>query len=147
MTGTPPGGDLAAGVLARVGELLSGLSAADVAALAQGRARLVVVPVAPTGDAADRPAAPTPATPPPAAPVQPTPSGVDLDAASATLDTMAHRRDGTAYLTPWSIRDLRALAARLGLRGVGGLRKAELVERLVDRTIGFRVASAAVRAR
>lgn len=147
MTGTPPDGDLAAGVLARVGELLSGLSAADVAALAQGRARLVVVPVAPAGDPADRPATPTPATPPPDAPVRPTPSGVDLDAASATLDTMAHRRDGAAYLTPWSTRDLRALAARLELRGVGGLRKAELVERLVDRTIGFRVASAAVRAR
>ncbi|MEU1751129.1 hypothetical protein ABZ436_00490 [Micromonospora matsumotoense] len=146
MTGTPPGGDLAAGVLARVGELLSGLSAADVAALAQGRARLVVVPVTPAGEPADRPANPLPATLPDAS-VRPTPSGVDLEAASATLDTMAHRRDGADYLTPWSTRDLRALAARLGLRGVGGLRKAELVERLVDRTIGFRVASAAVRAR
>ncbi|WP_328339708.1 Rho termination factor N-terminal domain-containing protein [Micromonospora sp. NBC_00421] len=151
MTGTPPDRDLAAGVLARVGELLSGLSAADVAALAQGRARLVVVPVAPAGDPAVQPAGRTPATSLPAtlpaAPVQSKPSGVDLDAASATLDTMVHRRDGTAYLTPWSIRDLRALAARLGLRGVAGLRKAELVERLVDRTIGFRAASAAVRAR
>ncbi|MBW4705078.1 Rho termination factor N-terminal domain-containing protein [Micromonospora sp. RL09-050-HVF-A] len=152
MTGTPPGGDLAAGVLARVGELLAGLSAADVAALAQGRARLAVVPVTPAGDLvapvdgpSDRPAAPTPLSP--TAPVRPAPSGVDLDAASAALDAMARRGDGTAYLTPWAIRDLRALAVHLGLRGVGGLRKAELVERLVERTIGFRVASAAVRAR
>ncbi|MEU7614593.1 Rho termination factor N-terminal domain-containing protein [Micromonospora rifamycinica] len=144
MTGTP-GGNLAAGVLARVGELVAGLSAAEVAALAQGRMRLAVVPVTPAGDPTARPVGPTPV--PPTAPVPPTPSGVDLDAAAATLDTMAQRRDGTAYLTPWPLRDLRALAARLGLRGVAGLRKAELVERLVDRTIGFRAASAAVRAR
>ncbi|WP_329007516.1 Rho termination factor N-terminal domain-containing protein [Micromonospora rifamycinica] len=164
MTGTP-GGNLAAGVLARVGELVAGLSAAEVAALAQGRMRLAVVPVAPAGDppgptpvpptgpvpptASLSPATPVPPTASlsPATPVPPTPSGVDLTVAAATLDAMAQRRDGTAYLTPWPLRDLRALAARLGLRGVGGLRKAELVERLVDRTIGFRAASAAVRAR
>ncbi|MFY1684924.1 hypothetical protein ACN265_25730 [Micromonospora sp. WMMD730] len=137
MSGPESTGDVAVGVLARVDELLAGLSAADAAALAQGRARLVVAPVTPPRNGADRPAAPTPSAP----------SGVDLAAASATLDAFAHRRDGTEYLTPWAVRDLRALAARLGLRGVTGLRKAELVERLVDRTIGFRVASAAVRAR
>ncbi|MEH0818567.1 MULTISPECIES: Rho termination factor N-terminal domain-containing protein [unclassified Micromonospora] len=58
---------------------------------------------------------------------------------------MTSRADGTAYLTPWPARDLRALAARLGLRGVAGLRKAELVDRLVDRTVGFRLDSAAIR--
>ncbi|WP_422753174.1 hypothetical protein [Micromonospora sp. WMMD708] len=136
MSGPESTGDVAVGVLARVGELLAGLSAADAAALAQGRARLVVAPVPPPRSGTDRPAAATLA-----------PSGVDLAAASATLDAFVHRRDGTEYLTPWAMRDLRALAARLGLRGVTGLRKAELVERLVDRTIGFRVASAAVRAR
>ncbi|WFE64189.1 Rho termination factor N-terminal domain-containing protein [Micromonospora sp. WMMD714] len=146
MTGTP-GGNLAAGVLARVGELLAGLSAAEVAALAQGRMRLAVVPVAPAGEPAGPTPVPLTASLSPAAPVPPTPSGVDLTVAAATLDAMAQRRDGTAYLTPWPLRDLRALAARLGLRGVGGLRKAELVERLVDRTVGFRAASAAVRAR
>ncbi|MFI9639398.1 Rho termination factor N-terminal domain-containing protein [Micromonospora sp. NPDC051925] len=152
MTGAPPTEDLAAGVLARVGELLTGLSAADVAALAQGRARLAVIPVESPDDAPDATMRAVPPEPPRAAPVRvaptrPTPSGVELDAASATLGTLTHRRDGTAYLTSWSIRDLRALAARLGLRGVAGLRKAELVERLVDRTIGFRLASTAVRAR
>ncbi|GIJ29748.1 hypothetical protein Vqi01_49100 [Micromonospora qiuiae] len=35
----------------------------------------------------------------------------------------------------------------LGLRGVGGLRKAKLVERIVDRTIGYRLASTALRER
>ncbi|WKU04372.1 Rho termination factor N-terminal domain-containing protein [Micromonospora sp. HUAS LYJ1] len=137
MSGPESTGDVAVGVLARVGELLAGLSAADVAALADGRARLVVAPVTPPRDVPDRPVGPTTSAP----------SGVDLAAASATLDTFVHRRDGTAYLTPWAMRDLRALAAGLGLRGVAGLRKAELVERLVDRTIGFRAASAAVRAR
>ncbi|QDY06727.1 hypothetical protein FJK98_05690 [Micromonospora sp. HM134] len=137
MSGPESAGDVAVVVLARVGELLAGLSAADALALAQGRARLVVAPVAPLRDGPDRPVGAGPSAP----------SGVDLAAASATLDAFVHRRDGTEYLTPWAMRDLRALAARLGLRGVAGLRKAELVERLVDRTIGFRAASAAVRAR
>ncbi|OWV13736.1 hypothetical protein B5D80_01010 [Micromonospora wenchangensis] len=137
MNGPEPAGDVAVGVLARVGELLAGLSAADAVALAQGRARLVVAPVTPSPEVPDRPVGAGPSAP----------SGVDLAAASATLDAFAHRRDGMEYLTPWAMRDLRALAVRLGLRGVTGLRKAELVERLVDRTIGFRVASAAVRAR
>ncbi|MBM0238546.1 Rho termination factor N-terminal domain-containing protein [Micromonospora sp. ATA32] len=58
---------------------------------------------------------------------------------------MAARDDGTAYLSSWAVKDLRALATRLELRGVAGLRKAELVERIVDRTIGFRLNSTAIR--
>lgn len=54
---------------------------------------------------------------------------------------MSRRDDGTAYLAGWTARDLRALAASRGLRGVAGLRKAELVDRIVDRTIGYRLAS------
>ncbi|MEU5942394.1 hypothetical protein ABZ807_25160 [Micromonospora sp. NPDC047548] len=123
-------GTLAASVLTRVAELLADLPAADVAALAEGRARLAVLPVAPPVTAAGPPA------PHPAA---------DLDGAVTALAAMTSRADGTAYLTPWPAKDLRALAARLGLRGVAGLRKAELVDRLVDRTVGFRLNSAAVR--
>ncbi|MGC5055071.1 Rho termination factor N-terminal domain-containing protein [Micromonospora sp. DT48] len=63
------------------------------------------------------------------------------------LATMASRAEGTAYLSPWPLRDLRELAAELGLRGVGALRKAELVERLVEHTIGYRLTSTALRRR
>ncbi|MEV2240778.1 Rho termination factor N-terminal domain-containing protein [Micromonospora sp. NPDC049891] len=63
------------------------------------------------------------------------------------LATMTSRADGTAYLSPWPLRDLRELAAELGLRGVGGLRKADLVERLVEHTIGYRLTSTALRRR
>ncbi|MEU4781801.1 Rho termination factor N-terminal domain-containing protein, partial [Micromonospora sp. NPDC023633] len=67
--------------------------------------------------------------------------------ARVALGTMSRRDDGTAYLSGWTARDLRVLAASLELRGVAGLRKADLVDRIVDRTIGFRLASAAIRRR
>ncbi|MEU7999334.1 hypothetical protein AB0B83_29000 [Micromonospora sp. NPDC049060] len=159
--------------------LLRGLPAADLAALAEGRARLAVVPVdpappAPTTPAgqpaaarADRPSpaghpaaesadGTTPAGPPAAestdrggAPARPSArraaSAPDPVAARAALASMSRRDDGTAYLSGWTARDLRVLAASLELRGVAGLRKADLVARIVDRTIGFRLASAAIR--
>ncbi|MEV4479039.1 Rho termination factor N-terminal domain-containing protein [Micromonospora coxensis] len=131
---------VAAALLIRLAELVDGLPAAEVAALAEGRARLAVVPVAAT-----------PAGPPavvagrPPAPRRPAGPGVDPDRAVAALAALTTRHDGTAYLAGWSGRDLRALAARLGLRGVAGLRKAELVERIVEATVGYRVNSTAIR--
>ncbi|MFD2764352.1 hypothetical protein [Micromonospora eburnea] len=124
-------------VLARVAEFLTGLSAADVAALAEGRARLALLPASrATGGE-------SPAT----RAASPTPSGVDVERAHAALTAMSRRDDATAYLASWTTRALRALAARAGLRGVAGLRKAELVERIVDRTVGFRLDSTAIRQR
>ncbi|SBT55018.1 Rho termination factor N-terminal domain-containing protein [Micromonospora narathiwatensis] len=131
-------------VLARVAEFLAGLSATDVAALAEGRARLALLPTS------DSPVT-TGGTPTAAAPVPRTgssaPQAMDVERAHAALAAMSRRDDGTAYLKSWTTRDLRALAARAGLRGVAGLRKAELVERIVDRTIGFRLDSTAIRQR
>ncbi|MFG2056791.1 Rho termination factor N-terminal domain-containing protein [Micromonospora sp. NPDC048930] len=121
-------------VLAVVAEFLAGLSAAEVAALAEGSARLAVVPATGTVPAG-RPGAATP------------PSTVDVEQAHAALVAMARRDEGTAYLASWTARELRALAARAGLRGVAGLRKAELIDRIVDRTIGFRLDSTAIRRR
>lgn len=72
-------------------------------------------------------------------------SAPDPVAARAALAAMSRRDDGTAYLSGWTARDLRVLATSLELRGVAGLRKADLVARIVDRTIGFRLASAAIR--
>ncbi|MBQ1074875.1 hypothetical protein KBX06_17125 [Micromonospora sp. C31] len=161
--------------------LLRELPAADLAALAEGRARLAVVPVdaTPPAPPTDRPATGRPRKTP-AATARPTGAPADLTAATArptgapggrgvgasrpaaqagrraapapdpavaraALATMSRRDDGTAYLSGWTSRDLRVLAASLELRGVAGLRKADLVDRIVDRTIGFRLASAAVR--
>lgn len=162
-------------VLARVAEFLAGLSAADLAALAEGRARLAVVPAAGVAAPADGPgvlpataaAMPAGRTGPPgratasrgtgsASPgtrsagrsdAGAARSGGDAERAHAALAAMTRREEGTAYLSSWTTRELRALAARAGLRGVAGLRKMELVERIVDRTIGFRLDSTAIRRR
>lgn len=161
-----------------VAALLRALPAADLAALAEGRARLAVVPVDATPPAtpadllapAGNPATDgtTPAT---ALPDRTTPATASADRISragrpgttaaaparraapapepaearAALAAMARRDDGTAYLSGWTARDLRVLAASLELRGVAGLRKADLVGRIVDRTIGYRLDSAAIR--
>lgn len=144
--------------LARVAEFLTGLSTADLTELAAGRARLALLP---TGEAARlATAGPTDAlsadtsTAGPASPAAPgaaswpvAASAVDTERAHAALAAMSRRDDGTEYLSSWTARDLRALAARAGLRGVTGLRKMELVERIVDRTIGFRLDSTAIRRR
>ncbi|MEV4663273.1 hypothetical protein AB0J85_15150 [Micromonospora echinofusca] len=185
-----------------VAALLRALPAADLAALAEGRARLAVVPVdatppaapagllAPAGNPATDgttpatalpdPATPATALPDPATPATALPDrGAPATASSdritragrpgttaaaparlparraapapepaearAALAAMARRDDGTAYLSGWTARDLRVLAASLELRGVAGLRKADLVGRIVDRTIGYRLDSAAIR--
>ncbi|MEU7930779.1 hypothetical protein [Micromonospora echinofusca] len=156
-----------------VAALLRALPAADLAALAEGRARLAVVPVDATPPAAPadlfapagNPATDgtTPAT---TLPDRVTPATASSDRitragrpgttaarraapapaeARAALAAMARRDDGTAYLSGWTARDLRVLAASLELRGVAGLRKADLVGRIVDRTIGYRLDSAAIR--
>ncbi|MEU5720776.1 Rho termination factor N-terminal domain-containing protein [Micromonospora sp. NPDC047738] len=142
-------------VLARVAAFLGGLSATEVADLAAGRARLALLP------AAADPAPPAPGVAPvpenggsaPAAAGRAAPPGgvpgviQDVERAQAALAAMPRREDGTAYLGSWTTRELRALAARLGLRGIAGLRKMELVERIVERTIGFRLNSTAIRQR
>jgi hypothetical protein len=133
---------LSLAVLARVAELLRELSAADVTALAEGRARLAVLPVdsdTPTPRTATSGAGHARTAIGAAAPAGDPPGAVEA------LAAMAARADGTAYLSSWAVKDLRTLAMRLELRGVAGLRKAELVERIVDRTIGFRLNSTAIR--
>ncbi|MEV6813692.1 Rho termination factor N-terminal domain-containing protein [Micromonospora sp. NPDC051296] len=129
--------------LARAVELLADLPDADLTALLDGRARIAVVPVAPAPADQLRPAR-TGRDAPAAERGSP---GRDPAVAQAALAAMTSRAEGTAYLSDRPVRELRALAAGLGLRGVGGLRKAELVERIVDGTIGYRLTSTAVRER
>ncbi|SCG43564.1 Rho termination factor N-terminal domain-containing protein [Micromonospora halophytica] len=133
-------------LLIRLAELVRALPAAEVVALAEGRARLAVVPVA-QPSTAERAAPPTATavTGRRGTPHRPVAPVTDPDRAVAALAALTTRHDGTAYLAGWSAKELRALAARLGLRGVAGARKADLVERIVDRTVGFRLNSTAIR--
>lgn len=124
-------------------------------------ARRAAVPPRPAGQPAGRSGPPADPAGQPARPVAPSvdPAGpaarsarravpaTDPTRARAALAAMSRRADGTAYLSGWTARDLRALAAALELRGVAGLRKADLVDRIVDRTIGFRLDSTAIRRR
>lgn len=138
-------------VLARVAEFLTGLTPAEVTELAAGRARLALLPApaSPAGaPTSARPPSPTPAASPvPAASPAPAAPVVDPAVAHAALAAMSRRDAGTAYLASWTARELRALATHAGLRGIGGLRKAELIDRIVDRTIGYRLNSTAIRQR
>ncbi|TDC43071.1 SAP domain-containing protein [Micromonospora sp. KC213] len=152
-----------AALLVRLAELVRDLPPAELAALAEGRARLAVVPahaIAPARAPDDDTTAPARApdddttalarTPDAAANVgaargRPAAPAAGPDRAVAALAAMTSRGDGTAYLSAWSVRELRALAARLGLGAMAGSRKADLVDRIVDRTVGFRLDSAAIR--
>ncbi|MCI4064538.1 Rho termination factor N-terminal domain-containing protein [Micromonospora sp. R77] len=138
-------------VLARVAEFLTGLTAAEVTELAAGRARLALLPTPPPPAGPPTlagPPSPAQAAPPvPAASPVPTASVVDPAVAHAALTVMSRRDEGTAYLASWTARELRALATHAGLRGIGGLRKADLIDRIVDRTIGYRLNSTAIRQR
>lgn len=134
---------LSLAVLARVAEFLQELPETDVVDLAEGRARLAVVPFG-----AASPRVPT-ARPAPAAraaaPRRAPAPAVDLDEARVALAGMSSRDDGTTYLSSWTAKDLKALAAALQIRGVSALRKPDLIDRIVAQTIGFRLNSTAIR--
>ncbi|MER7334889.1 MULTISPECIES: Rho termination factor N-terminal domain-containing protein [unclassified Micromonospora] len=118
---------------------------------AQPAAHPAAPPARPAGQLAGRPGRPVdspgPPADPPGRPARRAAPAADPVRARAALAAMSRRADGTAYLSGWTARDLRALAASLELRGVAGLRKADLVDRIVDRTIGFRLDSTAIRRR
>lgn len=137
---------LSLAVLARVAEFLQDLPEADVTDLAEGRARLTVIPAAAsaprvpaarsarTGGSSR--AASSRRTAMPAA---------DMGQAQEALAVMSSRDEGTAYLSPMPLKDLKALAAQLDMRGISGLKKADLVDRIVSQTIGYRLNSSAIR--
>jgi Rho termination factor, N-terminal domain len=43
------------------------------------------------------------------------------------------------------LKDLKGLAAALDIRGVSGLKKADLIDRIGSQTIGYRLSSSAIR--
>lgn len=133
---------LSVAVLQRVSEFLSDLPAEHLVDLAEGRARLSYVPV---GAAAPvTPSAPARRAPTRRATAAP---AVDMSSARAALEAMSSRDEGRGYLAPFKVKpDLVGLASSLGLGGVSGLKKADLIDRIVERTIGYRLNSTALRA-
>jgi hypothetical protein len=127
---------LSIAVLQRVSEFLATLPEEQITDIAEGRATLTyhpfgtATPVAPKKAPARRTSA------------KPT---ADMAQAVAGLGRMQSREEGEGYLKPMTVGDLRAVAAQLGIRGVSKTSKMDLIAMLVERTIGSRLNSLAVR--
>ncbi|MGC4896337.1 hypothetical protein [Micromonospora sp. DT31] len=124
--------DLAHAVLLRVAEFVRALPADQLAALADGTAKLAVVDRTRTRTAA-RPAATTAA-------------GVDADRVRADLAAIGDRAAGARYLADLklTVAKLRALAKELGIAVPGKARKADIEADIVQWTVGRRLDSAAI---
>ncbi|WP_432834140.1 Rho termination factor N-terminal domain-containing protein [Dactylosporangium sp. CA-092794] len=123
-------------VLQRVSEFLASLPEDHLADIAEGRATITYHPYG-----ASKPVTPTrtPAKRTAAKPAQ------DMTHVVEALEQMHTREEGERRLTPMSVADLRAVAGELGISGISKTKKADLVAMLVERTIGARLNSAAVR--
>jgi hypothetical protein len=132
---------LSVAVLQRVSEFLSDLPAEHLVDLAEGKARLSYVPVG----ASAAVATPAPARRAPTRRAGGAPAA-DMTAARDALEAMASRDAGRAYLAPLRLKpELVSLAGMLGLGGVSGVKKADLIDRIVERAIGYRLNSSALR--
>lgn len=127
---------LSLAVLQRVSEFLADLPEEHLEDLAAGRARLTFIP-----DGATTPRTPSRSRAKPSRTAEPS---VDVSVHQAALSQMQSRDDGRAYLDALKVKpDLVSLARLLGL-GVSGA-KAVLIDRIVERLIGARLNSAAIR--
>ncbi|WP_327006852.1 Rho termination factor N-terminal domain-containing protein [Dactylosporangium sp. NBC_01737] len=124
-------------VLQRISEFLATLPEDQIVDIAEGRATLTYHPF---GAAA--PAAPATRAPAKRAAAKPT---KDMSVVVDQLGGFQSRDEAERLLKPMVVGDLRAVAAQLGIGGVSGTRKADLITMLVERTIGARLNSAAVR--
>lgn len=135
-------------VLQRISEFLASLPEDQLIDIAEGRATLTYhaygadLPAVPMQPAARKAVTPRKA-PAPRQPAAPVPGAAE---AVAELDRIATRDEGQRYLQPMKVSDLRAVAALLGIRGVSKTGKDDLIALLVERTVGSRLNSAAVRA-
>ncbi len=124
-------------VLQRISEFLATLPEDQLLDIAEGRATLTYHPF---GAAA--PAAPVKKAPVKRAAAKP---AKDMSAVVDELNGMQSRDEGERYLKPMLVGDLRAIAAHLGMGGVSKTSKTDLITMLVERTIGSRLNSLAVR--
>ncbi|MER7169125.1 Rho termination factor N-terminal domain-containing protein [Micromonospora sp. NPDC000207] len=123
--------DLAHAVLLRVAEFVRTLPADQLAALADGTAKLSVVDKA-------RPARRSAAAPASA--------GVDTERVRADLVTIGDRAAGARYLADLklSVPKLRALAKELGIAVSSKAKKADVEHEILQWTVGRRLDSAAI---
>ncbi|MGI5179481.1 hypothetical protein ACQEVZ_24440 [Dactylosporangium sp. CA-152071] len=128
-------------VLQRISEFLATLPEDQLVDIAEGRATLTYHPFG-----AATPAAP--AAPAKKAPARRTAAAKPAKDMSVVVDDLASlqtRDEGERYLKPMLVGDLRAVAAQLGIGGVSKTPKGDLITMLVERTIGARLNSLAVR--
>ncbi|MDG9675302.1 hypothetical protein [Micromonospora sp. DH14] len=122
--------DLAHAVLLRVAEFVRALPADQLAALADGTAKLAVVD--------KRPA--------PRAAAAATTSGVDAERVRADLAAIGDRAAGARYLADLrlTVAKLRALAKELGIAVPSKAKKADIEQDILQWTVGRRLDSAAI---
>jgi len=128
---------LSLAILQRVSEFLADLPAEHLEDLAAGRARLTFVP-----DGASAPRVPSSSPRRPASkPAEPAP---EVNEIRDRLAQMQSRDEGRTYLGGFKVKpELTSLAKLLGV-GTSGPKPA-LIDRIVERTIGARLNSAAIR--
>lgn len=126
-------------VLQRISEFLAALPENQLADIAEGRATLTYHPygaseaVTPQKTAMKR------------APAKAPKPAKDMTQAVEELGRLQSREEGERYLKPMLVGDLRAVAVTLGIGGVSKTAKADLIAMLVERTIGSKLNSLAVR--
>ncbi|SCE67789.1 hypothetical protein [Micromonospora mirobrigensis] len=123
--------DLAHAVLLRVAEFVRALPPDQLAALADGTAKLAVV------DRTRRAARPAAA---------PAPAGVDADRVRTDLAAIGDRTAGARYLADLklTVAKLRALAKELGIAVPSKAKKADIEHDILQWTVGRRLDSAAI---
>ncbi|GAA1737160.1 hypothetical protein [Luedemannella helvata] len=126
------------GVLRRITEFLDYLPQEQVDDLAEGRARLALIPWG-----ANEPAVPAARKPARAAKAAPS---VDVESVRDALAVAASREEAAVILAPFGVAELRVIAGALGIGGVAKTAKAALARQLVDFTVGARLSGAAIRA-
>jgi hypothetical protein len=125
-------------VLRQIAEFLEALPAEQVDDLAEGRARLTLIPWGSSSPLMP-PAAPTRKarnTPPPA---------VDVDQIVSTLESATSRDEAAATINSLKVPELKAVAAALRVTAPAATKPA-LVKQIVELTVGARLSGEALRA-
>jgi hypothetical protein len=130
-------------VLHTVAEFLALLPADQLNALADGTARLAIIPKDATEPLHLAPAAKPAKRQPSRAAAEPT---VDMSEIRDRLDRSTTREEADAMLRPLKQKPhLNALARLLGMRGYSSYTKGELIDAIIEFTVGNRLDSGAIR--
>jgi hypothetical protein len=125
-------------VLRQIAEFLEGLPPDQVDDLAEGRARLTLIP---WGSSVPL----VPAKRPTRKAAHPAASTVDATEVAAQVEAATSRDHAQAILNPLKVADLKAVAASLRIAGAAGTKSA-LIKQMVELTAGARLSGDALRA-